>query len=149
MVLQEKLEKSCSISSIEVAPLPREDVSRTNHDSGKAEHVVPREHVSVFKEPKKWWRTNFLSWRFYVTIYAGLALLCLSINLVALIAAATVHGVNSNGHILLFNGSCSHARMSSLFGHWFISGISTYLLAASAYVMVRRDIYENSVLALS
>jgi hypothetical protein len=90
---------------------------------------------SVFKQPGLWWKHNYLSWRFYVTIYAGLALICSFVVLLALIAAAATHGVDKQGRITLFEGSCSSAKLKGFFGHGFISGMGTYMLSASCYVL--------------
>lgn len=100
----------------------------------------PTQHVSIFKSPSGWWKHNYLSWRFYIVIYAGLAFLALFVNVVGFAIAVIAHGINNEGRIELMDGECSSARKSSLFGHYFVSGISTYLLSASAYVMVRQSL---------
>lgn len=96
----------------------------------------PEGYISVFKQPGKWWKRNYLSWRFYVTIYAGLALLVCICVIIGTIAAATYHGVDKDWRILLTDGPCAKQRIRSLAAHWFISGMGTYMLSASAYVMV-------------
>jgi hypothetical protein len=97
----------------------------------------PETTYSVFRQPRLWWKHNYLSWRFYTTIYAGLALLVTFIVLVATVSAIAAHGVDANGRITLYTGACSGSlKWSNFFAHLFISGLGTYMLSASAYVMV-------------
>jgi hypothetical protein len=107
--------------------------------SSTLEYPTPRElepKYSVFRQPGAWWRQNYLSWRFYTTIYAGLGLLVTFTVLVGLVSAAAAHGVVQD-RITLFEGSCASARLKGLFARGFISGMGTYMLSSSAYVMVR------------
>jgi len=112
-----------------------DDSSESSSDYAAA--VEPQINYNVFKQPKAWWKHNYLSWRFYVTIYAFGALIVTLVVLIALVAAAATHGVDSQSRILLSEGSCGTARWRGFFGHAFISGMGTYMLSASAYVMVR------------
>jgi hypothetical protein len=118
-----------------------EIASPSTPSSASLSREVRRRHtqqnISVFKDPKGWYRLNYLSWRFYVFIYACLALLASVVNIIAIVAGAAAHGVDKHGRITLSEGSCSAAGTSSFFAHLFISGLGTYMLSASAYVMVR------------
>jgi hypothetical protein len=122
-------EKATTVSTIEYA---ESSSSASQHNLGREDEL----RYSVFKQPRAWWRQNYLSWRFYITIYAGLGLLVTFIVLVALISAIAAYGVDHTGRIKVYEGNCSNARKSSLFAHLFISGLGTYMLSASAYVMV-------------
>lgn len=106
--------------------------------SSNIEYATPRElepKYSVFKQPGAWWKQNYLSWRFYVTIYAAMALtVCFSI-LIGLVAAIGAHGVDQ-GRVKLYEGSCQKARVSGIFAHGYISVLGTGFLSASCYVMV-------------
>jgi uncharacterized protein DUF6536 len=122
-------EKTITVSTVEYA----------ESSSSASQHHLDRDDepaYSVFKQPRAWWTQNYLSWRFYVTIYAGLGLLVTFIVLVALLSAIAAHGVDHTGRIKVYEGSCANAKKSSLFAHLFISGLGTYMLSASAYVMV-------------
>jgi hypothetical protein len=122
-------EKTVSLSTVEeVADSETSSQIMLNRDE------EPR--YSVFKSPRRWWNQNYLSWRFYVFIYACLALLATVVIAIALVTAIAVHGIDKQGRITLLEGSCSKAKKSSFFAHAFISGIGTYMLSASAYVMV-------------
>lgn len=125
----EKEDHLVSVSTIEVASIS---------DMGEAPRLDREDEpkYNVFKQPRLWWNQNYLSWRFYVTIYAGLALLTTFIVLIGLVIAIAVHGVDRQGRITLFEGSCSSAKTKNFFAHLFISGLGTYMLSASAYVMV-------------
>ena|ERR1700761_2702345 len=108
-----------------------------------SDEVLSREEepkYNVFKQPREWWNKNYLSWRFYVTIYAALVMLVVFVLLVGLIISIAIHGVDHQSRITLYEGSCSQVKKSSLFAHLFISGMGTYMLSASAYVMVRMSI---------
>jgi hypothetical protein len=94
---------------------------------------------NVFKQPRAWWNQNYLSWRFYVTIYAALAMVVVLVLLIALVLGISLHGIDHQGRITLYEGSCAKAKKSSFFAHAFISGMGTYMLSASAYVMVGYD----------
>jgi hypothetical protein len=121
-------DKKVSVSTVEYA---------ASEDSSQDKFNVEDEpKYSVFRQPRLWWRQNYLSWRFYVFIYACLALLATFVILTGLIIALAIHGVDRHGRITLSEGSCSKAKTSSFFGHLFISGMGTYMLSASAYVMV-------------
>jgi hypothetical protein len=126
-------EKGPVVSTYEYAP----QLSQSSQTSlGEAQL---RRH-SVTSHPSDWraWaRQNYLSWRWYVLTYASLCLLSTVIILVGIVAAVSSHGVDKQGRITLFTGDCYKSKMSSLFAHFFISGIGTYMLTASAYVMVR------------
>jgi hypothetical protein len=98
--------------------------------------IVQEKQHSVFRHPKLWWRQNYRSWRFYTTIYAALAMLVTLIVFIATVTAIIVHGIDSNGRITIYEGSCSDMKWSNFFGRLFISGLGTYMLSASAYVMV-------------
>lgn len=125
-----------------------DDASVSSSDFSNPLEPGPR--YSVFKHPKAWWKHNYLSWRFYVTIYAFCAFLVTLVVLIAIIAAVAAHGVDSQQRIMLSEGSCGKARWQSFFGHAFISGMGTYMLSASAYVMVRRCslISRNSLISI-
>jgi hypothetical protein len=123
----DEADKEASIGTID-------DVSVSSSDYTTA--VEPGPHYNVFKQPKLWWKHNYLSWRFYVTIYAFLAFIVTLVVFIALIAGIAAHGVDRQSRILLSEGSCGKARWQSFFGHAFISGMGTYMLSASAYVMV-------------
>lgn len=86
---------------------------------------------------RAWARQNYLSWRWYVLTYAVLCLLVTVILLIGLVSAVVSHGVDKQGRITLFTGDCQKSKLSSVFAHLFISGLGTYMLTASAYVMVR------------
>jgi hypothetical protein len=118
--------EKASVSEVEVAPESIRETPRRERE--------PR--VNFFRSPKAWWRQNYLSWRFYVTIYAGLSLIVSLVNIVALVAAIATHGVDKGGRITICEGSCGKARKSSFFARLFISGLGTYMLSASEYVMV-------------
>jgi hypothetical protein len=122
-------EKAVSVTTIEYA---------VDSETPSPEPLCREDEVkySVFKQPRAWWRQNYLSWRFYVTIYAALALLVTFILFIGLVIAIAVHGMDHTGRITLTEGSCSKAKKSSFFAHLFISGLGTYMLSASAYVMV-------------
>jgi len=96
-----------------------------------------QQNISVFQDPKGWWKLNWLSWRFYTFVYACLALLASIVNIIAIIAGAAAHGVDKHGRITLSEGSCGKAKVSLFFARLFVSTIGTYMLSASAYVMVR------------
>jgi hypothetical protein len=119
----------------------REIASPSSPSSASLSREVRRRHtqedISVFKDPKGWWRLNYQSWRFYVFIYAFLALLASLVVIIAVIAGAAAHGVDKHGRITLSEGSCGKAKTSIFFGRLFVSLIGTYMLSASAYVMVR------------
>jgi hypothetical protein len=124
--LEDSKEKAV-VAEIEVVPdsireIPRRDLEQ---------------RVSVFRSPKIWWRQNYLSWRFYVTIYAALSLVVSLVNIIALVSAIALHGIDKGGRITLMEGSCGKAHKSSFFARLFISGLGTYMLSASEYVMVR------------
>ena len=140
MSLKDELKNELKKQDVEYVEEIDEEVDVTPPPAQRNGSVVwretPREHISVFKNPGRWWRQNYLSWRFYVTIYAGLALGAALINIIALAAAAATRGIDANGHIELTVGTYKDVHRKSLFAHWGISGISTYLLSASAYVMV-------------
>jgi hypothetical protein len=100
-------------------------------------HLEDEEPIySFFRQPRLWWKQNYLSWRFYTTIYAALALLVTFIVFVAMMAAMAVHGVDANGRITLYTGSCASIKWSSFFAKAFLSALGTYMLSASSYVMV-------------
>ncbi|KAF2673576.1 hypothetical protein BT63DRAFT_467104 [Microthyrium microscopicum] len=92
-------------------------------------------HYSVFKQPGLWWKHNYLSWRFYTTIYAGLAFLATFTIFLGLMIAIGVNGVDKNGRITVYEGDCGKMKTKNLFAHAFVSGIGTYMLSASCYVM--------------
>jgi hypothetical protein len=112
----------------------------------------PRQEYNPFRQPKLWWKHEYKSWRFYTLIYGGLALLVTFIVLVATIGAIAAHGIDANGRITLYTGACSGSyKWSNFFAHLFISGLGTYMLSASAYVMVsfipqleRSDMYSTA-----
>jgi len=125
-------DKDLSVTTYEYAP----ELSQSSQTSlGE----VQLRRQSVTPHPSHWraWaRQNYLSWRWYVLTYASLCLLATVIILVALVAAVSTHGVDKQGRITLFTGDCQKSKLSSIFAHLFISGIGTYMLTASAYVMV-------------
>ncbi|KAF2399581.1 hypothetical protein EJ06DRAFT_522457 [Trichodelitschia bisporula] len=88
-----------------------------------------------FKSPKAWFKHEKLSWRFYVSIYSGLAAVCLLINVIAIVVIVAVHGTDKNGRSTIYEGSCEKVKWQSRIAHVFISGLGTYMLSASAYVM--------------
>src|ERR1700712_5020092 len=124
----ESSEKKTTVSTHEVAP----DSIHTTEIPRR----IDEPKVSLYKHPLVWWKQNQLSWRLYVTVYAGLALIVCFINIIAVAAAAAAHGVDKGGRITLYEGSCATAKKSGWFAHLFISGLGTYMLSASAYVMV-------------
>jgi hypothetical protein len=124
--LEESKEKAV-VAEMEIAPESIREIPRRD--------LEPR--VSVFESPKIWWRQNYLSWRFYVTIYAALSLIVSLVNIIALISGIRLHGIDKGGRITLMEGSCAKAHKSSFFAHLFISGLGTYMLTATYYVMVR------------
>jgi hypothetical protein len=125
-------EKDPVVSTYEYAPEPSQS-SQTSLGEAQLRRQSVTTHPSDWRA---WARQNYLSWRWYVLTYASLCLLATLTILIALVAAVSTHGVDHQGRITLFTGDCHKSKMSSVFAHLFISGIGTYMLTASAYVMV-------------
>jgi hypothetical protein len=97
--------------------------------------------------PKSWFKHEYLSWRFYVWIYAALAGIVVLVHLIALVAVAGTHPFDDNGRSTVTQGDCSRILKTSRYAHWFFSVFGTGYLSASAYVMVSVSCYFRSLKA--